>query len=73
MDLHSRLRRVADSDGVSVNTLVNQILECFFSSGGDVSPVERRLSGLESRVAQIEASAKTAVAGMRSALSLAIS
>jgi len=62
-DLHTRLRRVADSDGVSVNTLVNQICGRFFSEGGNVSPMERRLAGLESRVAQIEASAKAAVAG----------
>ena len=62
-DLYAHLRRFADSDGVSVNTLVNQICERFFSEGGDVSPVERRLAGLELRVAQIEASAKAAVAG----------
>jgi len=54
VELHGQLKCLATENNVSVNTLVNQICEWFFAKDANLSPVERRLSDLESRVGLLE-------------------
>ena len=54
VELHGRLKCLAAENNVSVNTLVNQICEWFFAKDANLSPVERRLVDLESRVGLLE-------------------
>ena len=53
-ELHGRLKELALENKMSVNTLVNQICELYFTKGEKTSPVERRLADLESRVGALE-------------------